>query len=135
MKVKVWFVEFYSSRYDPFLYICWILPNLITNIFKWVFNQFFNIILFWKSGVYQQDKKKQKKIPFTSCFRWDLQWKIFFVAQPWWPTFKIPSAVISTNHFWKGKLNPDRTSLCNYFYVTMKVYFIRICMNKCAFNV
>ena len=41
----------------------------------------------------------------------DLEWTIFFLAQPWWATFNISLALFLlgklTKHFWKVKSNPE----------------------------
>ena len=41
----------------------------------------------------------------------DLEWKIFFLAQPWWAIFNISLALFLlgklTKHFWKVKSNPE----------------------------
>ena len=65
MKVKVQFAGFYRSIGNPFLHICGILHNVIKNIFKWIFIQFFDTILLLqkcsytrcKSDVFQGKKK------------------------------------------------------------------------------
>ena len=38
-------------------------------------------------------RKKIKEMLFTAVLG-DLEWKIFFTAQPWWGTFKISSVII-----------------------------------------
>ena len=70
----------------------------------------FHIKAFWyRMQIWCFSVKKVQKLPFKVVLD-DLEWKIFFVTEPWWATLKISFAVIfirkANESFLKVKWNP-----------------------------